>query len=178
MKRIGVFCSSHSGLRQEYVDAAEMLGSEIGRRGADMVYGGSACGLMDVVARAVRASGGRTIGVVPRIISERRLEADCDLTFYCENLDDRKATMVREADIFVALPGGVGTLDEVFTVAAASFIGYHRKRVVLYNVCGFWNPLLDMLRHMEGEHMLASRLRDIITVAGTCEELIQMLFGE
>ena len=138
------------------------MGGEIGSRGAYMVYGGSACGLMKVTADAVRRAGGQTIGVVPRILMEKNLADDSDVMFYCENLDDRKSTMVREADVFVALPGGVGTLDEIFTVAAANFIGYHKKKVILYNVNGFWNPLVDLLKHLGQERMINSRINGII----------------
>lgn len=177
MKRIGVFCSSHTDINPEYVRAAEALGSEIGSRGAYMVYGGSACGLMKVTADAVRRAGGQTIGVVPRILMEKNLSDDSDVMFYCENLDDRKSTMVREADVFVALPGGVGTLDEIFTVAAANFIGYHKKKVILYNVNGFWNPLVDLLKHLGQERMINSRINGIIEVADTAGELSEKLFG-
>jgi len=175
--RIGVFCSSHADIKSEYIAAAKFLGSEIGRRGAYMIYGGSRCGLMNIAASAVHAAGGQTIGAVPRLLEERNLADDADITFYCENLDDRKSTMVREADVFVALPGGIGTLDEIFTVAAANTIGYHSKKVILYNVCGFWNPLLHMLEFMKNENMLGRRTDEIITVADTPEQLVEKLFG-
>lgn len=178
MKNIGVFCSSHNGINPEYARAAEALGREIGRHGANLVYGGSSCGLMKVLADAVRESGGRTTGVVPRILAERHLESDSDVTFYCENLDDRKGTMIREADVFVALPGGIGTLDEIFTVAASNHIGYHRKKVILYNVNGFWNPLLDMMEHLRLEGMTGLAIGRIIETARTPECLSARLFGE
>lgn len=108
---------------------------------------------------------------------EKNLADDSDVMFYCENLDDRKSTMVREADVFVALPGGVGTLDEIFTVAAANFIGYHKKKVILYNVNGFWNPLVDLLKHLGQERMINSRINGIIEVADTAGELSEKLFG-
>ena len=111
-----------------------------------MVYGGSKCGLMDITAQAVRSAGGRTVGVMPQVLLDKGLEADADLVFYTANLDDRKATMLREAEVFVALPGGIGTLDEIFTVVAANTLGYHNKTTILYNVCGFWQPLIDALK--------------------------------
>ena len=104
MKRIGVFCSSRGDIRQEFIDAGRELGTEIGKCGAEMVYGGSKCGLMDITAQAVRSAGGRTVGVMPQVLLDKGLEADADLVFYTANLDDRKATMLREADVFVALP--------------------------------------------------------------------------
>lgn len=176
MRRIGVFCSSRSNVRQEYIDAARSLGTEIGRRGADMVYGGSKCGLMDITARAVRAAGGHTIGVIPQALIDRGIAADSDVVFYTANLDDRKAAMLREADVFVALPGGIGTLDEVFTVVAANVLGYHSKPVVLYNVGGFWQPAIDMLKFIGNEGMLGEGLEQRLKVASTPDELYSMIF--
>ena len=163
MRRIGVFCSSRGDIRKEFLDAGRELGAEIGRRGAEMVYGGSKCGLMDVTAQAVRSAGGRTVGVMPQV-------------FYTANLYDRKATMLREADVFVALPGGIGTLDEVFTVVAANTLGYHSKTTILYNVCGFWQPLIEALRKIEAEKMMDSQWGGRLKVASSPEELYGMIF--
>ncbi len=176
MRRIGVFCSSRGDIRKEFLDAGRELGAEIGRRGAEMVYGGSKCGLMYVTAQAVRSAGGRTVGVMPQVLLDRGLEADADLVFYTANLDDRKATMLREADVFVALPGGIGTLDEVFTVVAANTLGYHSKTTVLYNVCGFWQPLVEALQKIDAEKMLDSQWGERLKVASGPEELYGMIF--
>lgn len=176
MRRIGVFCSSRGDVRQEYIDAARSLGTEIGRRGAGMVYGGSKCGLMDIAAQAVRAAGGHTVGVIPQALVDRGLAADADVVFYTANLDDRKAAMMREADVFVALPGGIGTLDEVFTVVAANVLGYHSKPVVLYNVGGFWQPAVDMLGHIGREGMLGEGMERRLKVASTPGELYPLIF--
>lgn len=176
MKRICVFCSSRSDIKPEYIAAAQQLGNEIGRRGAEMVYGGSNIGLMDITAQAVRNAGGRTIGVVPQLLLDKGTECDADLVFYTANLDDRKATMLREAEVFVALPGGIGTLDEIFTIAASNTLGYHSKPTILYNVGGFWQPLIDVLEKIDGEKMMDSKWRERIKVASTPEELYEMIF--
>ena len=158
MKRIGVFCSSRGDIRQEFIDAGRELGTEIGKRGAEMVY------------------GGRTVGVMPQVLLDKGLEADADLVFYTANLDDRKATMLREADVFVALPGGIGTLDEIFTVVAANTLGYHNKTTILYNVCGFWQPLIDALKKIDAEKMMDSRWGERLKAVSTPEELYEMIF--
>lgn len=176
MRSICVFCSSKEGLRREYEEAAVSLGKEIGRRGARLVYGGSKCGLMKKVADAVHAASGHTVGIVPQILSDRGLADDSDLVFYTADLSDRKAAMLRESDIFVALPGGLGTLDEIFTTAAANALGYHSKLTVLYNVCGFWDPLREMLRAMESERMLPSGMESKIKFASSPEELYSLIF--
>ncbi len=176
MKRIGVFCSSRLDVRKEYIDAARALGEEIGRRGAEMVYGGSQCGLMKVTADAVHSAGGRTVGVVPQAIIDKGWAADDDVTFYTANLDDRKATMQREADVFVALPGGIGTLDEIFTMVATNTFGYHSKKVILYNVCGFWEPVINALKAYDAEKMLDSQWQSRLCTASTPEELYKIIF--
>lgn len=177
MERIGVFCSSHKNLRPSYVEAARMLGREIGQRHLTLVYGGSRCGLMEVVARAVKENGGRVYGMIPSIIRERNLVSPCvDVEFHTENLSDRKDAMLRESDILVALPGGIGTLDEVFSVVAAATIGYHSKKVVLCNVDGFWNPMLHMLSAMRQEGLISSAAMEHLLTANSPGELNRLLF--
>ena len=176
MRRIGVFCSSRGDIRKEFLDAGRELGAEVGRRGDEVVYCCSRCGFVDVMAQAVRSTCVRTVGVMPQVLLDRGLGADADLVFYTANLDDRKATMLREADVFVALPGGIGTLDEVFTVVAANTLGYHSKTTVLYNVCGFWQPLVEVLRKIEAEKMMDSQWGGRLKVASSPEELYGMIF--
>lgn len=176
MRRIGIFCSSRSNIRPEYISAARDLGTEIGRRGAQMVYGGSNCGLMHITAQAVHDAGGRTIGVMPQILLDKGMQTDADLVFYCADLSDRKATMLRESDVMVALPGGIGTLDEVFTVVAANTLGYHHKTTILYNVCNFWQPTIDMLAQMDREKMIGQGLSERLKVANSPEELYNLIF--
>ena len=176
MRSIGVFCSSRTPLRADYTEAARRLGSEIGRRGARLVYGGSKCGLMKVTADAVHAAGGKTLGIIPARLRARGLQDDCDFTFYTADLSDRKAAMIREADVFVALPGGVGTLDEIFTVAADSTLGYHDRAVVLYNVGGYWDATRTMLEGMAGEGMLPADIAEHIKYADDEDSLYSLIF--
>ncbi len=146
LQRIGVFLSSKSGLPESYRQAAEAVGAWIGRTGRTLVYGGSRSGLMETLAQACSAAGGNVIGVVPQIVRDRDLVSDaCRTVFYTADLHDRKSAMMRESDIFIALPGGIGTLDELFTVLAAATIGTSRQRVVLYNVDGCWDALVTLI---------------------------------
>lgn len=177
MRHIGVFCSSHEGLAPEFVAAAEWLGGEIGRRGATLVYGGSRCGLMEVVATAVKKAGGRVTGVVPDVLRRRGLESEqADVVLYTAGLADRKETLLRESDVLVALPGGLGTLDEVFTVVAAATLGEHRKRVVLADVAGCWDPLLALLEKMQEQGLVAPTWREHLLVARSRQALTSILF--
>ena len=127
---------------------------------------------MECVARAAKSAGGHTIGVVPAIVEATgRTSQYNDVVLTCQNLSDRKQLMLDESDVFVALPGGVGTLDEVFTVAASHTIGYHHKRVILFNMKGFWNAAIHMLDDLQERGFVRGQWRDYIQVANTLEEL-------
>lgn len=129
-------------------------------------------GLMECVAKAAHEAGGRTIGVIPTKVEERgRVSGYVDVEFRCDNLSDRKDLLVQQSDVIIALPGGVGTLDEIFTVVAAATIGYHSKRVILYNMKGFWSSLTTLLDDLEKKGMIRGNWHDYIAVAGNMEEI-------
>lgn len=154
----------------------EELGRWMGENGHTVVFGGCNMGLMECVARAAHDAGGRCIGVVPSIIEKGgRMSDYVDVHIPCDNLDDRKSLMVAQSDINIALPGGIGTLDEVFTVCAAASIGYHHKRVILYNMKGFWNSLLAMLDDLEQRGVLRAGFREMLLVANTLEDIQSLL---
>lgn len=133
-------------------------------------------GLMECVARATKEHGGKVIGVVPTKLEERgRVSELLDVTLHTANLSERKDVIVRESDILVALPGGVGTLDEVFHVMAAATIGYHSKRVIFYNIDGFWDKLLAMLLQMQEEGFIRKPFAQQFSVVSTWEELKESL---
>lgn len=152
---ICVFCSANAEIAPAYVAAAAELGDWIGRNGHKLVFGGCNMGLMETVARAAHEAGGIVIGVVPTIIEEGgRVSEYVDVRMLCDTLSDRKDLMIQRSDAIIALPGGIGTLDEIFTVLAASSIGYHDKSVILFNVDAFWQPLLGMLAALKEQGML------------------------
>lgn len=145
-EKVGVYLSAREGLPESYTAAAREVGELIGSTGRTLVYGGSRCGLMEILAQGVKRTGGRVYGMVPDIIAERGLVSEAvDVTFRCADLTDRKAAMERESDIFVALPGGLGTLDEIFSVLGNACIGIRRKPVVFYNAGRCWDKLLTAL---------------------------------
>lgn len=176
MNTIGVFCSASSRIDAAYIRAAEELGTWIGKQGKTLVYGGSNSGLMECIARAVKTNGGRVFGVIPTIVESQNKVSDyVDIDFRCNNLSDRKDTMLQESQIMVALPGGIGTLDEIFTVMASATIGYHHKKVVLYNIKGFWNTLTGLLDELEGKNFIRGSWRDYCEVVETFEQLTALL---
>lgn len=175
-ERIGVFLSSKSELPDAYRRAAEEVGTWIGRTGRTLVYGGARKGLMEVLAQAVKHSGGRVFGVVPQIIEERGLVSDTlDVTFRTADLNDRKAVMNRESDILIALPGGIGTLDEVFTVLAAAAIGTMRRHVVLYDVAGCWTTTVAALHDLSARGLIDNDLAEMFTVVADIESLARIV---
>ncbi len=176
MKRIGVFLSSRHAPSPIFEQAARQLGEWIGRRGYTLVYGGASKGLMDVLANTVKASGGRVIGIVPQIL----LDSGCvstqnDTVFYTADLHDRKSTMIREAEVFIVFPGGIGTLDELFTVLASRLIGTCGKPVILYNIDGFWNSLLTVLNDMCANGFIDVHLHDLFSVAISIEDVERII---
>lgn len=173
--RIGVFLSSRLDLDAAYIQATKDVGAWIGQRGLTLCYGGSRSGLMEVLATEVKASGGRCLGVVPQIIRERNLVSDhLDIEFPCVDLNDRKAILLREADVFLALPGGIGTLDEVFTLLGNLTIGIeHRKQMILYNVKGCWDALLALLSDNVQRGFAKHSVDELVTIVSSIEELEQ-----
>lgn len=172
--KICIFCSANSNLDPDFFRMTEELGRWMGENGHAVVFGGCNLGLMACIAKAVHEAGGETIGVVPSIIEEGgRVSPDVTTHIPCDNLSERKDILIGTSDIIVALPGGIGTLDEIFTVLSAASIGYHRKRVVLYNMKNFWQPLLKMLDEMDKKGVLREGWRNQLIVANSLEEIIK-----
>ena len=174
--KICVFCSANAAIDPAFFVKTEELGRWMSEKGHTLVYGGVNQGLMECVAKAVKDSGGRTVGVIPRIVEKRgRISDYVEVEILCDNLSDRKQLMLDKSDVFIALPGGIGTIDEVFTIAASATIGYHEKRVILYNINGFWDALNQMMDDLQQRGMVRGQWRDYIAVASTIEELETIL---
>ena len=175
-QKVGVYLSSKDNLPESYVRAAREVGELIGRTGRTLVYGGARKGLMEVLAQSVKQHGGRVFGMVPDVIVERDLESEAiDVTFRCADLSDRKDMMNRESDVLLALPGGIGTLDEVFTVLANTCIGIRRQPLVFFNVDGCWNALLAALDDLFRQGLISGKPDDYYLVAANIEELERLL---
>lgn len=144
--RVTVFLGSSPGTRPEFAAAAAELGASLARAGAGIVYGGDTIGLMGVLAQAALAAGGEVIGVIPQAMVEAGIAAD-GLTRLevVASMHERKARMAQLGDAFVALPGGLGTLDELFEILTWRQLRLHAKPVALLDVDGFWDPLLAFL---------------------------------
>ena len=176
--KICVFCSANRQLDPEFFTLTEELGRWAAENGHSIVYGGVNMGLMECVAKATKEAGGHTIGVVPTIIEKTgRLSDYVDVEICCDNLSDRKQLMQDQSDVFIALPGGLGTLDEIFTVIASATIGYHEKPLILYNMKGFWDSFLALLDDLQAKGVVRGNWRDYIKLARSLEEIIVEVKG-
>ena len=174
--KICVFCSANNQIDGAYFQLTEELGRWAAENGHVIVFGGVNQGLMECLAKAAKEAGGETVGVVPSIVEETgRTSQYNDRVVTCDNLSERKQLMLDESDVFIALPGGVGTLDEVFTVAASYTIGYHHKRVILYNMLGFWDATIAMLDDLQQRGMVRGRWRDYICVANSLQKIESLI---
>ncbi len=172
MKSVALFCAASENIEPLYFEAANEVGAMLGAMGAELVYGGARFGLMEATAKAAKDAGAHIVGVVPGILVERdRVSTLLDERVLCRNLSERKDIMLQRSEVLVALPGGVGTLDEIFHVAAAATIGYHSKRVVLYNAGGYWNAIVGALKEMENKGFLRGGFEKYISVAENIDEL-------
>lgn len=174
--RICVFCSANADIDPDFFQMTEELGHWIGENGHSLVFGGVNQGLMECVAKATHEAGGQVVGVIPTIIEQSgRISSYVDVEMFCDNLSDRKQLMQDQADVFIALPGGIGTLDEVFTIAASATIGYHSKKVILYNMKGFWNSLHALLDDLQSKGFTRKDWHHQVLVANSLTEIAQQM---
>ena len=176
MKRICVFAGSSKGVRTEYQEAARTLGRALGERGIGVVYGAGGIGLMGVLADAVLENGGEITGVIPDKLMDMEVahEGITELRVV-RTMHERKALMAELSDGFIALPGGLGTLEETMEMITWLQLGYHAKPVGLLNIRGYYDPLLAFFRHMNEEGFISEKILDSFTVDDAPEGLVRRM---
>ncbi|KAA3455227.1 cytokinin riboside 5'-monophosphate phosphoribohydrolase LOG7-like [Gossypium australe] len=175
-KRICVFCGSSSGKKASYQEAAVELGKELVERRIDLVYGGGSVGLMGLVSQAVHDGGRHVLGVIPRTLMPTVITGESvGEVRAVSDMHQRKAEMARQADAFIALPGGYGTLEELLEVITWAQLGIHRKPVGLLNVDGYYNSLLSFIDKAVDEGFISPTARRIILSAPTAKQLVRQL---
>ena len=168
--KICVFCSANQQIDPDFFGLTEQLGRWAAENGHTIVFGGVNQGLMECIGKAAKQVGGRTIGIIPMIVEKSGRTSDyVDIEIPCDNLSDRKQLMMDQSDVFIALPGGLGTLDEILTVVASATIGYHSKTVILYNMKGFWDSLVSLLDDLQAKGMVRGEWRQYIKKADSIE---------
>jgi uncharacterized protein (TIGR00730 family) len=175
-RAVTVYCSSSKSVPPVYFEAAAELGRAIAGEGWALVYGGNAVGCMGALADAARAAGGRVVGVTPQLLVDHGIaDGRCHELIVTATMRERKALLEQRGDAFVALPGGLGTFEEVFEILVGRTLGYHQKPVVLLNVAGYYAPLLAMLEHGIEHGFIRPVAREAYVVAETVDEVIAFL---
>ena len=176
VRRLAVYCGSASGSSGVFADATRATAGAMTARGVDLVYGGGRLGLMGLIADSVLERGGRVFGVIPQALVDIEV-AHLGLTelHTVANMHERKAKMTDLADAFLALPGGIGTLDELFEAWSWNALGYHKKPFCLLNVEGYWDGMVEFIDHATTSGFLSSSRRSQLLVAVTPEEALDLL---
>lgn len=176
VKRLAVYCGSSPGDRPEFAEASRATAAAMIRRGVDLVYGGGRLGLMGLIADAVLDGGGRVYGVIPEALIKLEVAHQGVTELYTvETMHDRKAMMTDLADAFLALPGGIGTLDELFEAWSWNALGYHKKPLCLLNVEGFWDKMIAFIDHATDSGFLSKGRRGQMLVASTPDQALEIL---
>ncbi len=171
---ICVYCSANDTIDAKYFAIAGHLGARIAEGGHQLVYGGASVGLMGAVARAVHQGGGRVLGVIPQKLMDRELAyRNADELIVTKGMRERKAMMEARADAFIALPGGIGTLEEVFEIMTLRYLGMTEKPMILLDVDGFYQPLIHLLDHMQAEHFIRGHYHDYLHYAANVDSAFE-----
>ena len=174
--RLAVYCASSDAISERYRAAAVGLGHAMAERGIGLVFGGGRVGLMGAIANAVLEQGGEVIGVIPEKLQQLEVGHDgCNALHVVQTMHERKQMMMDLADGFIALPGGYGTLEELFEVVTWAQLNFHRKPVGLLNVDGFFDHLIAFLHHAVDEAFIRPELRKLISVSNDPSALLDQL---
>jgi uncharacterized protein (TIGR00730 family) len=166
IKAITVYCSSSKSLAAAYYDAGRELGRAIAGNGWRLVYGGNNIGLMGVLADAVRAGGGKVVGVTPKLFCDKGLDdKSCEELLVTDGMRDRKAILEERGDAFIAMPGGLGTFEEIFEIIVGKQLGFHNKPIVLLNVNEYWSPLVELIDRAIEQKFIKPKARELFFVA-------------
>lgn len=173
---ICVYCGSRPGTEAAYAAAAMAVGQWIGQHGGQLVYGGGRTGLMGIVAEATQQAGGRVVGVIPQALVDKEVaNTRCDELHVVANMHQRKAMMAERSDAFVALPGGIGTFEELFEVWTWRQLGYHGKPIGLLNVAGYYDAMLEFLNASVTQGFLYDWQMDMVHTDTQAAPLMQHL---
>ncbi len=173
---ICVYCGSRPGVTPVYMAAAQALGEGLGARSWRLIYGAGDRGLMGEVSAAAQRSGARTLGVIPQhLIPVEGVQSDLQDLIITETMHERKKVMAMNSDGMVVLPGGAGTLDEFFEILTWAQLGLHAKPIVLANIAGFWDPLVNLLNRVCSEKFAEPSLLKLLTIVPTVQDVFEHL---
>jgi uncharacterized protein (TIGR00730 family) len=176
IQSVTVFCGSKSGNQIGFTNQAIELGNALGEKGIQLVYGGGGNGIMGAIADAVLANNGKVIGIIPKLLLEWEAQHE-GLTelIVTETMHDRKKILYDKADVAIILPGGIGTMDELFEMLTWNNLNIHQKKVIVLNWEGYYSPLIDMMDHMHTQGFMYDDWRSRITVAKDAQAVMQTI---
>lgn len=173
IRNVCVYCGSGKGKNPGYAAAARTLGKALAKSGIGLVYGGGSLGLMGEVAMSTLKAGGRVTGIIPTFLSNReKMLTDVNELIVTEDMHQRKMEMFKRSDAFVALPGGIGTLEELVEQLTWSQLGRHQKPIILANIDGFWSPFMKLLGHMKDESFIRPGLDVTFTIVEQAKDIL------
>lgn len=176
IRKICVYCGSGPGTDPAYVEAARAFGEILAKNKIGLIYGGGSVGIMGAVSDAVRKNGGDTTGIIPNFLMRREhAHPEREKMIVTKDMHERKRLMYEHADAFVALPGGIGTLEELVEQLTWIQLGQHRKPIVLANIKGFWDPLCALIEHMRALEFIRAGLDFNLIVTDEVESIVPML---
>ena len=176
MTSVTVYCSSSRHVPVKYFEAAAELGTALAKSHFHLIYGGNRVGCMGALADAARAAGGKVIGITPQLLVDQGIADEfCDEFIVTSGMRERKALLEERGDAFVALPGGLGTFEEIFEILVAKVLGYHEKPIIFLNVSNYYDPLLAMLDHGIEQRFMKPSIREAFSVAETVNQAMEML---
>lgn len=180
IKSIAVFCGSSSGVRKDYEESAIALGKAMAERGIALVYGGGAKGLMGVIASTIHDAGGHVIGVLPEAMNlpSVRLRPVESEILIVKDMHERKKTMYEKADAFIAMSGGIGTIEEISEIYTWRQLGYHNKNIALLNTAGYWDPFIQMIDKGMAEGFISEEVRRLLIADDNIENILTRLETE
>ena len=177
--RIAVFCSSSPSIDSKFIDLAFDLGEGIARSGAELVSGGGHISAMGAISRGARSVGGRTIGIIPqKLVDIEFADHESDELIVVDSMRTRKAKIEDMSDAFITLPGGLGTLEELFEIWVCRYLKFHDKPVIILDPFGIYNPLHALVEHLENENFVKPGMRELLHWTTTVEEAVTIAHGK
>lgn len=175
MRHLCVYCGSGPGRNPAYIEAARTLGAVMADQGIGLVYGGGGLGLMGEVARAVIDGGGHVVGIIPEfLVNKERMLTDVNELIVTASMHERKMTMFERSDGFVALPGGLGTLEELVEISTWAQLGRHAKPIIICDIDNYWAPLLTLINHMRQEKFIREGIDLRLDVVKTAADVVSV----
>ena len=178
--RICLYGAGSASIKSKYLDESYRLGQEMAKRGHELVFGGGSTGVMGAVSKGVIENGGKSLGIAPEWMEEfEGICKDCDEFIYTNSMDERKSLFLKHSDAFIIAPGGIGTLDEFFEIIVLKKLNRHEKKIVIFNMFDYYDPMLEMIDFMIEEGVMKEEIdKNTFKIADSIEKVFKILEEE